>query len=207
MTEIVYILTNPAIPDLIKVGRTTNLEDRLRNLSGHSGVPVPFEVYFACEVEDATAVEKRLHFGFGDHRINPKREFFSINPERVKAILEGWSLKDVTPTSDIVEDQEDVETLKRVRARKPVFRFSMVDIPKGSKLTFIRDETVSCSVAGDREVEFDGEVTSLNQVTLNLLNTRFGKDWGSVRGPDFWLYEDETLTERRMRLETEDETA
>jgi len=56
-------------------------------------------------------------------------------------------------------------------------------------------------------VEFDGEVTSLNQVTLNLLNTRFGKDWGSVRGPDFWLYEDETLTERRMRLETEDETA
>ena len=81
---------------------------------------------------------------------------------------------------DIVEDQEDVETLKRVRARKPVFRFSMVDIPKGSELTFIRDETVSCSVAGDREVEFEGEVTSLNQVTLNLLNRRFVKDWGSV---------------------------
>ena len=108
-----------------------------------------------------------------------------LNGEVYNSILEGWSLKDVTPTSDIVEDQEDVETLKRVRARKPVFRFSMVDIPKGSELTFIRDETVSCSVAGDREVEFDGKVTSLNQVTLNLLNTRFGKDWGSVRGPDF----------------------
>ncbi|MDG2243589.1 MAG: hypothetical protein P8L66_08840 [Rhodospirillaceae bacterium] len=133
--------------------------------------------------------------------------YILTNPERVKAILEGWSLKDVTPTSDIVEDQEDVESLKRVRARKPVFRFSMVDIPAGSELTFIRDETVSCQVASDREVEFDGEATSLNQVTLSLLNTRFGKDWRSVRGPDFWLYEDETLTERRMRLETEDETA
>ena len=72
MTEIVYILTNSGFPDLIKVGRTANLEDRLRNLSGHSGVPVPFEIYFACEVEDAMEVEKRLHFGFGDHRINLK---------------------------------------------------------------------------------------------------------------------------------------
>ena len=143
MVDIVYILTNPAIPDLINVGRTTNLKERLRSLSGHSGVPVPFECYFACEVEHAFKLEKRLHYGLGDHRINPKRQFFSINPERVKMILEGWSQKDVTPTSDIVEDQEDIAALKRVRARKPVFRFSMVEISEASELAFIKDETVT----------------------------------------------------------------
>lgn len=201
MVEIVYILTNPAIPDLIKIGRTTNLEDRIRSLSSHTGVPIPFECHFACEVDDGLSVEKRIHFGFGDHRVNPKREFFRINPERVKVILEGWSLKDVTPTTDIVEDDDDVETLKKVRSRKPVFRFSMVEIPIGSELQFIRDETITCLVKGDREIEFDGSVTSLNQVTLQLLNNQFGKEWSSVRGPDFWLYEDETLTERRMRME------
>ena len=116
MTETIYILTNPAIPDLIKIGRTVNLEDRLRNLSSHSGVPVPFECYYACEVADSQDVERRLHAAFGDHRVNPKREFFRINPERVQIILEALSLKDVTPATDVVEDEEDVETWRHCGA-------------------------------------------------------------------------------------------
>ena len=204
MTEIVYILTNPTIPDLVKIGRTTNLEERMKTLSSHSGIPVPFECYYGCEVEDGQDVERRLHFGFGDHRVNPKREFFRINPERVKMILEGFSQKDVTPTSDVVEDDQERDTLNRERSRRPVFRFSMVDIESGSELTFLKDETLTCRVVSDREIEFERTSSSLNQVTLDLLNNRFGKSWGSVRGPDFWIYENETLTERRLRMENEE---
>lgn len=99
----------------------------MRGLSSHSGVPVPFECYYACEVQDGQDVEKRLHFAFGDHRINPKREFFRISPERVQMILEALSLKNVTLISDVVEDDEERDTLNRERSRRPVFRFSMVD--------------------------------------------------------------------------------
>ncbi|MBF2755420.1 MAG: GIY-YIG nuclease family protein [Gammaproteobacteria bacterium AqS3] len=204
MAEIVYILTNPAIPDLIKVGRTTNLEERIRSLSFHAGVPAPFECYFACEVDDSADIEKRLHFGFGDHRYNPKREFFSINPERIKMILEGYG-RDVTPTSDIVEDESDAATLKRARARRPAIRFSMIDIPVGAELNFLKNESITCRIAGDREVEFEGEVTSLNKATLKIFKTLYGREQESVRGPDFWLFEGETLTERRLRLEQSDE--
>ena len=204
MTEIVYILTNPTIPDLVKIGRTTNLEERIKTLSSHSGIPVPFECYFGCEVEDGQDVERRLHFGFGDHRVNPKREFFRINPERVKMILEGFSLKDVTPTSDVVEDDQERDTLKKEKSRRPVFRFSMVDIDIGSELTFLKDENLTCRVVSDREIEFEGTSSSLNQVSLDLLKNRFGKSWGSVRGPDFWIYENETLTERRLRMENKE---
>ncbi len=167
MTEIVYILTNPVIPDLIKIGRTTNLEDRLRSLSSHSGVPVPFECYYACEVSDSQDVEKRLHSAFGDHRINPKREFFRINPERVQIILEALSLKDITPATDIVEDDEDVETLRRANERRPAFKFSLVNVPVGAILHFIKDEAVTCKVVDDKQVEFEGSITSLSDAAKN----------------------------------------
>ena len=204
MGEIVYLLTNPVFPDLIKIGKTTNLEERIRSLSSHSGVPVPFECYYACEVKDSADTEKRLHLAFGDHRVNPKREFFRINPERVKIILEALAFEDVTPASDIVEDEQDREILKRERSIRPPFRFSMVEIGNGSVLTFLKDETITCIVQGDRQIEYQDQHSSLNKVTLDLLNTQFGKNWQSVRGPDFWIYENETLTERRLRMESED---
>ena len=203
MSEFVYILTNPSIPDLVKIGRTTNLKKRMRSLSSHSGVPVPFECYYCCEVENSKEVENRLHVGLGDPRIkiNPKREFFRISPERVKMLLEGWSLRDVTPKEDIVDSPEEHDSLIKERSRRPVFTFSMVGIEEKSKLTFLKDETKVCVVTGDREIEYDGKRSSLNQITMDLLKNEYGKNWSSVRGPDYWVYENETLTERRLRLE------
>ena len=205
MSEFVYILTNPSIPDLVKIGRTTNLKERMRSLSSHSGVPVPFECYYCCEVENSKEVEKRLHIGLGDSRIkiNPKREFFRISPERVKVLLEGYSIREVNLDSDVVEDSEEQEVLNRERSRRPVFTFSMLNIPTGSTLTFLRDETKVVTVSGDREVEFEGKRTSLNQVTLDLLHNDHGKNWSKVRGPDYWTYENEILTDRRLRMEGE----
>ena len=72
-------------------------------------------------------------------------------------------------------------------------------------LTFVRDEDITAIVLDDRNVEVDGVVTSLSQSALNILTTKFGKAWTKVRGPDYWVYENETLSERRLRLEDEGE--
>ena len=203
MTEIIYILTNPVLSDLVKIGRTTNLEERLKSLSSHSGVPVPFECYYACEVADGQDVERRLHGAFGDHRINPKREFFRINPQRVQMILEALSLRDVTPATDVVEDEEDLETLRRANERRPVFKFSIVDVPVGAVLHFIKDEEVICTVVDDKQVEFEGSITSLSNAARTMLHRHGGK-LTAAQGPLYWIYENETLTERRFRMESED---
>ena len=64
MSEIIYLLTNPSMPDLVKVGRTSNLEERMRSLY-NSSTPVPFECFYACEVDDSKEAEKRIHNAFG----------------------------------------------------------------------------------------------------------------------------------------------
>ena len=80
----------------------------------------------------------------------------------------------------------------------------MVDIPIGSELTFLKDETKVSIVSGIREVEYENIKYSLNQITMELLTNEFGKNWKSVRGPDYWIFENETLTERRLRMEVGD---
>ncbi len=218
MSEIIYILSNPTMPGIIKIGHTSNLKERVRNLSSPPGVPVPFEVYYACIVEDCKKVEKGVHDGFGDHRINPKREFFKVNPERVLAILKLVKIDDKTPREDIVEGQEDRQALTKERSRKSNFKFSTVDIRPGVTLSFVRDEEIQVKVIDDKNVSFGddylkiggGHLTierspvSLSQSALTLLNQKFGKKLTSVREPDFWVFENETLSERRERMESED---
>ena len=59
MTEIVYILTNEAMPGLVKIGRTNGaLAVRIKQLF-QTGVPLPFELFFACEVKDSAFAEQR----------------------------------------------------------------------------------------------------------------------------------------------------
>jgi hypothetical protein len=66
---IVYIISNPAMPGLVKVGKTINLEDRLKSLYS-SGVPMPFRCVYAKEVDNYSEVERKLHQGLNSHREN-----------------------------------------------------------------------------------------------------------------------------------------
>ncbi len=60
MPNIIYILTNEAMHGLVKIGYTQNLEQRMRELSAPSGVPLPFECHYAAEVPDH-APQHRAH--------------------------------------------------------------------------------------------------------------------------------------------------
>ena len=56
----VYILTNESMPDIVKIGITGNLSKRLKDLDNTS-TPLPFECFYAVEVEESLAIEKQLH--------------------------------------------------------------------------------------------------------------------------------------------------
>jgi hypothetical protein len=203
MTEgIIYILINEAMPGYTKIGKTTtSVEQRMRELDA-TGVPLPFECFYAAQVVNMDLVEKKLHDAFGDHRVRPRREFFMIDPERVQSALEIAGGADVTPRQDVVEDVDDLAALNKARERRGNFNFKMVEIPIGAELIFVRDQTVTCRVLDNKKVEFEGETTSLSGSARTVLH-RQGYTWNQVAGPVYWEYEGETLSERRLRMESE----
>jgi hypothetical protein len=199
---IVYVLVNEAMPGYVKIGRTrTSVEQRLQELYT-TPVPLPFECIAARRVPNAKATETLLHDTFEDRRVTSRREFFEIPRNQAVAALQLAGGEDVTPTEDYVETEEDKAALNEARKRRANFNFRMVDIEDGTVLRFSKDEAIECHVADHRRVDFEGEVMSLNQATLTVLQ-RLGYNWQAVCGPDYWMYEGETLAERRKRMEEE----
>ena len=200
MNEIIYILTNEAMPGYVKIGKTnSDLEQRIRELSASTSVPLPFTVFYACTVKNAQFVEHQLHDAFDDNRVSPKREFFRVAPERVVAALKLAEIENITPKRDIVETKEDQEALDAARKIRSRFNFEMVKIPVGTDLYFSRDENIKARVVDTHtanSIEFNGKKTSLSRSAQKILGYQYG-----VAGTDYWMYEGETLDERRRRIE------
>lgn len=197
MPQIIYILTNEAMPGYIKIGKTTDLATRVKDLSRPSGVPLPFEVFYAAEVDDMDFVEKQLHEAFGRTRVAENREFFTETPERVVAAIKLRELHDVTPREEIVEFEEDRKALEKVKRYKKRFDFERYGISLGTVFTFTRDSAVTCKLVENSNVEFNGEILSLSKAAQKALKVDY-----PVQGPVFWELDEETLDERRRRLES-----
>ena len=61
---IVYVLTNPAMPGMVKIGRTgREIGARLSDLYT-TGVPLPFECEYAARVKDQNEVESAFHLAY-----------------------------------------------------------------------------------------------------------------------------------------------
>lgn len=196
MAQIIYILTNEAMPGYIKIGKTTDLSTRVKDLSRPSGIPLPFEVFYAAEVDDMDFVERQLHEAFGRTRVAENREFFTETPERVVAAIKLREQRDVTPREDIVEFEEDRKALEKVKRYKKRFDFERYEIPVGSTLTFTRNSNVTCRLVEGSNVEFNGEIMSLSKAAQKALDVPYG-----VQGPAFWEFEEQTLDERRRGYE------
>ena len=155
MGDTVYIITNESMPDLVKIGITSNpIEQRLKELNNTS-VPLPFSCYYAAEVENAAHVEKVLHAAYDDSRINPNREFFSISPEAARAILKEFEISDRTVREQFENEAEEA-AFKRVAKVKSFFDFTELNIKPGEVLEFTRDSNITATVHDDSTINFNG---------------------------------------------------
>ncbi|MEQ1484907.1 GIY-YIG nuclease family protein [Methyloglobulus sp.] len=189
--KIVYVLANSAMPGLVKIGYTTQDDANSRIAQLYTtGVPVPFELKYACKVQNAEEVEKALHIAFSPHRINPKREFFKIDPEQAIAILKLLHTEDATSEIErqpTTLDQESVIAAEQLKSKRPNMSFLEMGIPVGSELHYVHG-TSTVTVSSAKRVRFNGEEISLTAVTRQLLNIEY-----SVQPSPYWTYEGKRL--------------
>ncbi len=188
---LIYVLSNEYMPNLIKIGKTSrhDLKKRMTELYS-TGVPAPFECLFAYEVEQErlASVESTLHVAFDDYRVPSGREFFSVEPSKVKAVLQGIGMfHPVDATQEVQQKIDEVVAADEKKHKNPNMDFFAMGLHEGQVLVYKNDPTVTCSVKTNRLVSYQGKVYSLSGLTHQLLGSKY-----AVQPSPLWLTEDGT---------------
>ncbi len=217
---IIYILTNPLyLEDVIKIGKTTDLNRRIQELSRQTAVPCPFACYYAVEIDHYHDIEKIMHVAYrgvdmATDKEHKSKEFFRVIPEKAQALLEKLASLHNGTEVDIDDDEvytkeekNELEVEQQQQEKRSDTKFKDIGIESGAELIFIKDNTITCTVIEDNKVLYEGETYSLTglskQITFEKYNQPIKK--GGRNGYYEWSYEGERLWDRRKRLEAEND--
>jgi len=199
----VYAMVNPCISGksgnlLIKIGKTTDLERRRRELYNTS-VPMQFEPIQAKVVSDMDQTERYIHAALNPHRFNPNREYFDCPHSVIDGIFGLIAGEDLMKTIYKDNIQDDIEYTcddNDARRRRPTIKFSDF-CENGSIFTYRDDPLITCKVsdAFKNRVMYDGEETSLSATVHKLKGVDPSKSGTRYRGTEFWCYNDKRLDE------------
>lgn len=198
----VYILSNEVMPDLVKIGRTeTSVLQRMSEINKSTGVPVPFICEFAAKVEDSFSVERHLHQHFSEKRINSRREFFKVSVIAARNELVKFMIEDATPSEELIDEHaEDSRiALTKLISQRRLPTFSEYGIPQGSVLEFSLDQSLKVIVKGERSVMMDSQLLTMSGAANKAMQL-LGRERSFVSGPNYWMYQGETIYERYSKL-------
>lgn len=93
-----YVLSNPSMPGLVKIGRTArSVEQRAAEL-WQTGVPTPFMVEYFQLFPNCVEAEAEIHETFIDQREVEQREFFRVPVDDVISAIQDnifWTIQEI----------------------------------------------------------------------------------------------------------------
>lgn len=139
----VYIMTNEAMPGLVKIGSTSRtVEERESELSNTS-VPFSFQVYCSFPTDTPCADEAAVFAALAVHRIRASREFFQLRPEAAALLIKAaLSAPSSAPSISSAEIIDPLSVGRWVRAtRKNVLNITQAELATkaGTGVRFIHD--------------------------------------------------------------------
>jgi hypothetical protein len=112
----IYCMSNPSMPDIVKVGETNDLKRRLKeaNTQDTFRPPEPYTYDLAIETNNNKLKEKQIHsiLEYRGQRINPKKEFFRATKKEVEMLfklVDGVLIKNFNQNQDSDSELQVVE--------------------------------------------------------------------------------------------------
>lgn len=174
----IYVLTNPCMPGLVKIGKTkrTDVNDRMKELFS-TGVPMPFDCEYSCMVNDCDEVEKALHEAFGCVRVNNNREFFRLEPKNIIKLISLFSIKETTneinkEIENNLTSNDKLAQFKEKKLQRGPLEFYKMGLKDGDVLVYKKDNSIKCIVSGNRTVLYNNEEYFLTGVTERVCNDK-----------------------------------
>jgi hypothetical protein len=94
MSGFVYVMSNPAFPHLVKIGKSSKdpTVNRVKELN-HTGVPAAFKVEYYAYVSDEDSLETKVHASLSAQRFNENREFFTASVSTAVGVIRELARK------------------------------------------------------------------------------------------------------------------
>lgn len=84
----VYVIANPAMPNVCKIGMTTRTPEARAAELHDTGSPAPYHVVGKWHVPDVRAAERDAHAALGPYRADTGREWFTLPADRAVRALD-----------------------------------------------------------------------------------------------------------------------
>ena len=85
----VYILDNPSLEGMVKIGATTKKPSkRCWELSSSTSIPTPFNIVYYQPSMNPFKVESIVHTILDEYRVNKNREFFKVDIDKTINLIE-----------------------------------------------------------------------------------------------------------------------
>lgn len=185
----IYIMTNPCLQDMVKIGYAKDIETRRKQLST-TALPYEYEVYATYETS-GNLEDKKLHRLIdnlnSDLRVSKSREFFVMSPEEAFELLESIAM--ISGTQDKLKILKAPVAKSQQKTKRPAINFAKCGIPVGAELVFTEDNSVTVTVESDRKVIYNNELTSLSAVAAKLKGAK------AIAGPHYFTYNGKLVVE------------
>ncbi len=185
-----------AVSGLVKIGKTgtNNYPERMRFLEANGYYNVAgLKRYFAIELEDYDDKESLLHEMFSKHQVGTS-ELFALDQDLIRQLLLSFDGRVIYP--EITNKEKEFDEVATTRKQSALFSFYRKGLKNGDEIKFISDKAITAIVAGEREVEYGGQIWKLSPLTYKIFEDKGQlNSSGAYQGAKYWEWNGKKLTE------------